>query len=250
MTYLVAANWKMNKTVGETLEYLELFLPSVEDITAVDIMIAPPFTALASASLKLEKSNVKLGAQNMYFADKGAFTGEISPIMLNELDVDYVILGHSERRHIFGEKDNLINQKVISAVEHGIRPILCVGETLEERELGKTLNVVENQIRSGLAGVEKDLVYIDIAYEPVWAIGTGKTATPEQAQEVHRFIRSLINEISKGNDEKTRILYGGSVNETNARNLIKEENIDGFLVGTASLDPKKFYKIVTEVLEV
>ncbi len=250
MTYLVAANWKMNKTVGETLEYLELFLPSVEDLTNVDIMIAPPFTALSSASLKLEKSNVKLGAQNMHFADKGAFTGEISPVMLNELDVDYVILGHSERRHIFGEKDKLINRKMISAVEHGIRPILCVGETLEERELGKTLNVVENQIRSGLAGIENDLVYIDIAYEPVWAIGTGKTATPEQAQEVHRFIRSLINEISKGNDEKTRILYGGSVNETNARNLIKEDNIDGFLVGTASLDPKKFYKIVTEVLEV
>ncbi len=250
MTYLVAANWKMNKTVGETLEYLELFLPSVEDISNVDIMIAPPFTALASASLKLEKSNVSLGAQNMHFADKGAFTGEISPIMLNELNVDYVIIGHSERRHIFGEKDKFINQKMISAVEHGIRPILCVGETLEERELGKTLNVVENQIRSGLAGIEKDLVYIDIAYEPVWAIGTGKTATPEQAQEVHRFIRSLINEISKGNDEKTRILYGGSVNETNARNLIKEDNIDGFLVGTASLDPKKFYKIVTEVLEV
>ena len=250
MTYLVAANWKMNKTVGETLEYLELFLPSVEDLANIDIMIAPPFTALASASLKLEKSNVKLGAQNMHFAEKGAFTGEISPVMLTELDVNYVILGHSERRHIFGEKDKLINQKMISAVEHGIRPILCVGETLEERELGKTLNVVENQIRSGLAGIEKDLVYIDIAYEPVWAIGTGKTATPEQAQEVHRFIRSLINEISKGNDEKTRILYGGSVNETNARNLIKEDNIDGFLVGTASLDPKKFYKIVTEVLEV
>ncbi len=250
MTYLVAANWKMNKTVGETLEYLELFLPSVEDLANVDIMIAPPFTALASASLKLEKSNVKLGAQNMHFAEKGAFTGEISPVMLTELDVNYVILGHSERRHIFGEKDKLINQKMISAVEHGIRPILCVGETLEERELGKTLNVVENQIRSGLAGIEKDLVYIDIAYEPVWAIGTGKTATPEQAQEVHRFIRSLINEISKGNDEKTRVLYGGSVNETNARNLIKEDNIDGFLVGTASLDPKKFYKIVTEVLEV
>ncbi len=250
MTYLVAANWKMNKTVGETLEYLEIFLPSVEDLTNIDIMIAPPFTALASASLKLEKSNVKLGAQNMHFAEKGAFTGEISPVMLTELDVNYVILGHSERRHIFGEKDKLINQKMISAVEHGIRPILCVGETLEERELGKTLNVVENQIRSGLAGIEKDLVYIDIAYEPVWAIGTGKTATPEQAQEVHRFIRSLINEISKGNDEKTRILYGGSVNETNARNLIKEDNIDGFLVGTASLDPKKFYKIVTEVMEV
>jgi len=250
LKYLVAANWKMNKTVAQTLEYLETFLPVVRDINTVEIMIAPSFTALASASLKLEHSNVKLGAQNMHYQDRGAFTGEISPLMLTELDVSYVIIGHSERRHIFGEKDDLINKKMISAVEHGIRPILCVGETLEERELGKTLSVVERQIRSGLAGIEKDMIYIDIAYEPVWAIGTGVNATPEQAQEVHRFIRSLINELSKGNDEKTRILYGGSVNEKNARELIKERNIDGFLVGTASLDPNKFYKIVTEVLEV
>ncbi|WP_456382279.1 triose-phosphate isomerase [Persephonella sp.] len=256
MSYLIAANWKMNKTVGETLEYLELFLPSVKDLMKVEIMIAPPFTALSSASIKLDAArkegeyNVKLGAQNMYYEEKGAFTGEISPLMLTELEVDYVILGHSERRHKFGEKDELINKKVISAVEHGIRPILCVGETIEEREQGKTLSVVERQIRNGLAGVERDLVYIDIAYEPVWAIGTGVNATPEQAQEVHRFIRSLINEMSKGNDHKTRILYGGSVNEKNARELIKEPNIEGFLVGTASLDPERFYKIITEVLEV
>ncbi|WP_029521425.1 triose-phosphate isomerase [Persephonella sp. IF05-L8] len=256
MNYLVAANWKMNKTVGETLEYLEVFLPSVKDLIHIDIMIAPPFTALSSASIKLDAArkegeyNVKLGAQNMYYVDKGAFTGEISPLMLTELDVEYVILGHSERRHIFGEKDDLINKKVIAALEHGLRPILCVGETIEEREQGKTLSVVERQIRNGLAGVEMDMVYIDIAYEPVWAIGTGVNATPEQAEEVHRFIRSLINEISKGNDHKTRILYGGSVNEKNARDLIKEPNINGFLVGTASLDPERFYKIITEVLEV
>ncbi|NPA58130.1 MAG: triose-phosphate isomerase [Aquificae bacterium] len=256
MGYLVAGNWKMNKTVGETLEYLELFLPAVKDLTKVEIMIAPPFTALSSASIKLDAArregeyNVKLGAQNMYYEEKGAFTGEISPLMLTELEVEYVILGHSERRHIFGERDSLINKKVISAVEHGIRPILCVGETIEEREQGRTLSVVERQIRNGLAGVERDLVYIDIAYEPVWAIGTGVNATPEQAQEVHRFIRSLINEISKGNDHKTRILYGGSVNEKNARELIREPNVDGFLVGTASLDPERFYKVITEVLEV
>ncbi|WP_297473863.1 triose-phosphate isomerase [Persephonella sp.] len=256
MSYLVAANWKMNKTVGDTLEYLDLFLPSVKDLMKIEIMIAPSFTALSSASIRLDAAkkegeyNVKLGAQNMHYLEKGAFTGEISPLMLTELDVDYVILGHSERRHIFGEKDDLINKKVISAVEHGIRPILCVGETIEEREQGKTLSIVERQIRNGLAGVEKDIVYIDIAYEPVWAIGTGVNATPQQAQEVHRFIRSLINEISKGNDQKTRILYGGSVNEKNARDLIKEPNIDGFLVGTASLDPEKFYKIITEVMEV
>ncbi|RMD46245.1 MAG: triose-phosphate isomerase [Aquificota bacterium] len=256
MGYLVAANWKMHKTVGETLEYLEIFLPSVKDLTNVEIMIAPPFTALSSASIKLDAAkkegeyNVRLGAQNMFYAEKGAFTGEISPIMLNELNVDYVILGHSERRHIFGEKDELINKKVVAAVESGLRPILCVGETLEEREQGKTLSVVERQVRKGLAGVEKDMEFIDIAYEPVWAIGTGINATPEQAQEVHMFIRSLINEMSKGKDEKTRILYGGSVNEKNARELIKEPNVDGFLVGSASLDPERFYKIITEVLEV
>ena len=256
MSYLVAANWKMNKNVGDTLEYLDLFLPSVKDLTKIEIMIAPSFTALSSASIRLDAAkkegeyNVKLGAQNMHYMEKGAFTGEISPLMLTELDVDYVILGHSERRHIFGEKDDLINKKVVSAVEHGIRPILCVGETIEEREQGKTLSVVERQIRNGLAGVEKDMVYIDIAYEPVWAIGTGVNATPQQAQEVHRFIRSLINEISKGNDQKTRILYGGSVNDKNARDLIKEPNIDGFLVGTASLDPEKFFRIITEVMEV
>jgi len=249
MAYLVAANWKINKTIAQTIEYLDIFTELVKDIQKVDIMIAPSFTALSSASLKLEKTNIKLGAQNMYYETAGAFTGEISPIMLKELNVEYVILGHSERRHIFGEKDNLINKKVQSALENGIRPILCVGETLEERELGKTLNVVEKQIKSGLAGVYMDMPFIDIAYEPVWAIGTGINATPEQAEEVHRFIRSLINELSKGNDSKTRILYGGSVNEKNARELISQKHIDGFLVGTASLDPNRFYKIITECLE-
>lgn len=255
MKYLIAANWKMHKTIAETLEYLEVFLSSVKDLFAVDIMIAPPFAALASASIKLdavkkEGDRVFLGAQNMFHAEKGAYTGEISPLMLNELNVDYVIIGHSERRQIFGEKDNLINNKVFSAIEHGIRPILCIGETLEEREQGITLKVIENQIRKGLAGLNADIQFVDIAYEPVWAIGTGKTATPEQAQEVHKFIRSLINELSKGNDQKTRILYGGSVKPENARDLIKQPNINGFLVGSASLDPKKFYQIITEVLEV
>jgi len=250
MRYLIAANWKMNKTVTESLEYIEKFKPMVEDIHQVDIMIAPSFTALSSASLELSNTNIKLGAQNMYHVDRGAFTGEISPIMLKELNVEYVILGHSERRHIFGEKDELINKKVISALEYGIRPIVCVGETLEERELGITLNVVERQIKMAFAGVYPEIGFCDIAYEPVWAIGTGKNATKEQAQEVHHFIRNLINELSKGNDETTRILYGGSVNENNAKGLISQKNVDGFLVGTASLDPEKFYKIITHSLEV
>ena len=250
MRYLVAANWKMNKTVAESIEYIEVFKELVKDVEGVDIMIAPSFTALSSVSLLIEKTNISLGAQNMFYAERGAYTGEISPLMLDELNVKYVILGHSERRHIFGEKDELINKKVLTAVEFGLRPILCVGETLEERELGKTMNVVERQIRAGVAGLEREISLIDIAYEPVWAIGTGVNATVEQAQEVHHFIRNLINDISKGNDKDTRILYGGSVNEKNASELIKAPDVEGFLVGTASLDPQKFYKIILSSLEV
>lgn len=250
MRYLIAANWKMNKTIGESIEYIERFKELVKDIEAVDIMIAPSFTALASVSPLLGKTNIILGAQNMFYAERGAYTGEISPLMLDELNVKYVIIGHSERRHIFGEKDELINKKILSAVEYGLRPILCVGETLEERELGKTMSVVERQVKLAVAGLEKEIGFIDIAYEPVWAIGTGVNATVEQAQEVHLFIRNLINDISKGNDKDTRILYGGSVNEKNARELIKAKNVEGFLVGTASLDPEKFYKIILESLEV
>ncbi|WP_028950432.1 triose-phosphate isomerase [Sulfurihydrogenibium subterraneum] len=250
MRYLVAANWKMNKTVAESIEYIEVFKELVKYVEGVDIMIAPSFTSLSSVSVLIEKTNISLGAQNMFYAERGAYTGEISPIMLDELNVKYVILGHSERRHIFGEKDEMINKKVLTAVEFGLRPILCVGETLEERELGKTMNVVERQIRAGVAGLEREISLIDIAYEPVWAIGTGVNATVEQAQEVHHFIRNLINDISKGNDKDTRILYGGSVNEKNASELIKAPDVEGFLVGTASLDPQKFYKIILSSLEV
>ncbi|WP_297890403.1 triose-phosphate isomerase [Sulfurihydrogenibium sp.] len=250
MRYLIAANWKMNKTVSESIDYVEKFREMVKDVEGIDIMIAPSFTALASVSPLLEKTSINLGAQNMFYIERGAYTGEISPIMLNELNVKYVIIGHSERRHIFGEKDDLINKKILAAVEYGLRPILCVGETLEERELGKTMNVVERQIKLGVAGLEREIGLIDIAYEPVWAIGTGVNATVEQAQEVHLFIRNLINDISKGNDSDTRILYGGSVNEKNAGELIKAKNVEGFLVGTASLDPHKFYKIILETLEV
>lgn len=250
MRYLVAANWKMNKTVAESLSYIETFKELVKDIDIVDVMIAPPFTALSSISLELGNTNIKLGAQNMYYQEKGAFTGEISTIMLTELNVRYVILGHSERRHIFGEKDDLINKKVHAALDYGLRPIVCVGETLEERELGTTLNVVERQIKTAFAGRYAEIGLCDIAYEPVWAIGTGKNATGEQAEEVQKFIRELINDLSKGNDKTTRILYGGSVNENNTKELIKQKHIDGFLVGTASLQPDKFYKIITECLEV
>lgn len=251
MDYLVAANWKMNKTNAQATEYIEIFKDlHREPITGVEVLICPPFTALTTMSSALTNTTVKLGAQNMHYEEKGAFTGEISGPMLRELNVSYVILGHSERRHIFLEKDEFINKKVYSALKHGIRPILCVGETLEERELGKTLSVIERQVRAGLSGLEMEVPFIDIAYEPVWAIGTGINATPEQAQEVHKFIRDLLHSISKGNDKGCRILYGGSVNEKNARDIIKENNIDGFLIGTASLEPYKFYKIITECVEV
>lgn len=250
-SYLVAANWKMNKTAVETSEYIQVFKQLIGDgIAGVEVMIAPSFTSLQAAATLLKQTSIKLGAQNMYYEDSGAFTGEISPLMLKEFGVDYVIIGHSERRHIFGEKDQIINKKVQSALKHGIRPILCVGETLEERELGKTLSVVERQIRSGFAGVEGEISFVDIAYEPVWAIGTGVNATPQQAQEVHAFIRQLLHEISRGNDTGCRILYGGSVNENNASALIKERDIEGFLVGTASLDPSRFYKIALSCVEV
>lgn len=250
MSYLIAANWKMNKTNSQTVEYLNVFKELYKEHTQnIEVMIAPPFTSLSTASSELFNSYIKLGAQNMHYEENGAYTGEISPVMLKELNVSYVILGHSERRHIFGEKDEHINKKVHTAIKHGIRPIVCVGETIEEREMGKTLNVVERQIKSALAGVEREVYMIDIAYEPVWAIGTGINATPTQAQEVHRFIRELIHTISKGNDNGCRILYGGSVNENNASQLIKEKDIDGFLVGTASLDPVRFYKIITHCME-
>lgn len=250
-SYLVAANWKMNKTAAQTNQYLEVFKQLFGDgVAGVEVMIAPAFTSLQAASILTANTSIKLGAQNMYHEESGAFTGEISPVMLKEFNVEYVIIGHSERRYIFGEKDKIINKKVQTALKHGIRPVLCVGETLEERELGNTLAVVERQVRSGLAGVEGEVSMVDIAYEPVWAIGTGVNATPQQAQEVHAFIRQLIHDISRGNDAGCRILYGGSVNENNAPELIKEKDVEGFLVGTASLDPVRFYKIAISCVEV
>jgi len=246
--YLIVANWKMNKTVKETKEYLADFKPLVKDINNVEILIAPPFTSLYTASESLKDSNIKLGSQNMFYKESGAFTGEISPLMLKELNVKYVILGHSERRNILGERDDLINRKIVSAIENGIRPILCVGETLEEKEQGKTFSVIERQIRKGLAGVEREANYIDIAYEPVWAIGTGVSATPEDANKAHKFIKEFLDDISSGNSQKTRVLYGGSVKGNNAGNLIKKEFIDGFLVGTASLNPQGFYEIIRRVI--
>ena len=198
-------------------------------------MVCPAFTALSSVAAELKGSNVKLGAQDMWHEDSGAFTGEISPIMLKDIRCEYAIIGHSERRHIIGESDELINKKVKAAVKHGLIPILCVGETLDERESGKAKSVVKRQIAEGLKGVDGDIV---IAYEPVWAIGTGKTATPSQAEEMHAYIRGLIK------DTKTRIIYGGSIKPENMKELMSCENIDGGLVGGASLEAKSFSEIV------
>lgn len=244
---LMAANWKMYKTLGETREFFEAFLPKIKDIEDRDIVIAPPFTALAlSCELVRGLDNIRIAAQNMFHEDKGAYTGEISPLMLKDIGVELVILGHSERRHIFGEGDELIGKKVQAALKHGLMPILCVGERLEEREQGLTQRVVETQLQGGLKQVSNgEVENLIIAYEPVWAIGTGKTATPELAQEVHQYIREWIGKkFTSTIAENLRILYGGSVKPANVAGLMAQPDIDGALVGGASLKAGDFEKIV------
>jgi triosephosphate isomerase len=240
-TKLIAANWKMNKTIGEAISFIKEFKKLVKGVEK-EILICPPFTALSPVSAELKSSEIKLGAQNLYFEDNGAFTSEISAEMLKEIGCSYVIIGHSERRHIFNETDDMINKKVKQALKNKITPILCVGEKLEQREAGDTETVIEQQIKDGLKGVKGEIV---IAYEPVWAIGTGKTATSEQAEEAHVFIRGLLQEMfNEKVANSIRILYGGSVKPENAKELMSMENIDGALVGGASLDAKKFFDII------
>jgi triosephosphate isomerase len=234
----------MHKTVRETEEYIGKFLELIGDPKDREVLICPPFTSLYVAGNLLKGTPVKLGAQNCYYEKKGAFTGEISLPMLREVGCEYVIVGHSERRHIFGESDELINRKLSACIEEGVRPILCVGERLEEREAGITFKVVETQIRLALSGIEEHTDSVDIAYEPVWAIGTGVAATPEDAVSVHRFIKELLREINPKGKGTSRILYGGSVNPDNAPEFMKHKEIEGFLVGGASLDPEAFVKVV------
>ena len=244
---IIAANWKMNLTVDETESFLESFRLEIEDVTGVEIVIAPPFTALAKRSELLGGSQkIRLGAQNFYFEKSGAYTGEISATMLRELFVKYVIVGHSERRAIFGETDAIINQKVLAAHASELKPILCVGETLAEREAGKEKQVLETQLRGGLAGVTPgQLLDTVIAYEPVWAIGTGKTATSAQAQDAHAHTRAVIAGLSdQATADKVRIQYGGSVKPANARELLHQPDIDGALVGGASLEARSFAEII------
>jgi triosephosphate isomerase len=242
----IAGNWKMNKTVAEAIDLVKQLKASLSGVEGVEVAVAPPFTALSAVRKELEGSPIQLAAQNLFWEEKGAFTGEIAPPMLKEVGCHYVILGHSERRQFFGETDETVNRKVRASLSQGLKVIFCIGETLKEREEGRTFAVIERQIPGGLKDIRKEeMRNIVIAYEPVWAIGTGKTATPEQAEEVHRFIRKKLAELySKEIAEGVRIQYGGSVTPENVKGLMGQENIDGALVGGASLKSETFSKIV------
>ncbi len=237
----IAANWKMNKTIIETAEFINAFLPMVNDVMDVDILIAPPFTALSEASRLLKSSNVMLGAQNVYYEEKGAFTGEISPGMLLSAGCSCVIIGHSERREYFSETDEIVNKKIKTARNNNLEVILCIGESLEQREADKTFEVLGGQLAGSLKDLPLDA--ITIAYEPIWAIGTGKTATKEQANETHEYIRGWLRKNKDGADN-VRIQYGGSVKPDNIEALMSESEVDGALVGGASLKPDSFAGIV------
>ncbi len=244
---LIAGNWKMNKTSSDGVALVRDIVAAVGKQSDVEVVVCPPFTALESAGKALEGSEVKLGAQNMHAEASGAFTGEISAPMLRAIFTTHVILGHSERRTLFGETDEIVNKKVLSALKNQLKPIFCVGETLAERESGSTLKVVQTQIEKGLEGVSKELATsVVIAYEPVWAIGTGKVATTEQAQEVHAFIRGLLTKLfTEPVSAKVRILYGGSMKPANAPELLAQKDIDGGLIGGASLEARSFVELVT-----
>ena len=245
---MIAGNWKMNTTVGEAVKLVKEMLPGLEPIQNVDRVICPPFVSLAAVKELLKGSAVKLGAQNMYFEEKGAYTGEVSPLMLAEL-CQYVIIGHSERRQYFGETGEIVNKKVLAALKVDLKPILCIGEKLEENEAGQTEAVVTEQLMSSLAGVE-DLSRLIIAYEPVWAIGTGRAATGEQANEIIGLIRDHISrQYDKSVAQDLRILYGGSVTADNNAEFMRQPEIDGALVGGASLKAEQFLSIVKQTAE-
>lgn len=236
----------MNKTASEASDLVREINLAVGQETEVGVCICPPFTALETAAKELEDSNVQLGAQNMHPQSEGAYTGETSPIMLRSLFCNFVILGHSERREYFKESDAFVNEKVLAALESNLKPILCVGETLEQRDADETTAVIQKQLEGGLADVSVDLAdHVVVAYEPVWAIGTGKTATPEMAQEVHKMIRDwLTSRFNAAISGKIRILYGGSMKPNNASDLLDQSDIDGGLIGGASLQSKPFVELV------
>jgi triosephosphate isomerase len=243
---LIAGNWKMNKTSADAVSLARELVLSLGTQPEVDVVICPPFTALEAVAGAIDGSLIKLGAQNMHFEPSGAFTGEVSAPMLRALFATHVILGHSERRTLFAETDELVNRKVLAALKNQLRPILCVGESLAEREAGSTLKVIQAQTERALEGVSREMAAsVVVAYEPVWAIGTGKVATAEQAQEVHGFIRGLLTKLQgEAAAQRVRILYGGSMKPANAAELLTQKDIDGGLIGGASLEARSFAELV------
>ena len=243
---IIAGNWKLNKTPKESKALSKEILKKVQDVKNVDILVCPVFTSLSVVDQVIKGSVVKLGAQNCYWENSGAFTGEVSPQMIKELGCGYVIIGHSERRAMFSETNETVNKKIKAALTDNLIPILCVGETLSEREAKETFEVIRSHVEGGLNGLDKQQAKnLIIAYEPVWAIGTGKVATPEQAEEVHKFIRELLEKLyGKSISDAVRIQYGGSVKPDNAEELMKKPNIDGALIGGASLKADSFAEIV------
>jgi triosephosphate isomerase len=242
MKNFIAANWKMNKTIAETKEFLRDFIPAVKDVHDVDIVVAPPFTSLAAAGEAVKGTNVQLAAQDMFWEEKGAFTGEVAPAMLLDAGCRHVIIGHSERRQYFNEDDAVVNRKIKAAKKAGLDVIFCVGESLDEREANRTFDVIRREVEKGLEGVGAENLVV--AYEPIWAIGTGKTASPEQAQEVHAFVRDILRKLYGNTADGIRVLYGGSVTPENVDSLMACKDVNGGLVGGASLKADSFAKIV------
>ena len=248
----IAGNWKMNKTAAETVELCKALKEKFADFCSckADVAVCPPFTSIAAAIEELKGTNIKVGAQNFHWADNGAFTGEISGAMLKEMGVEYVIIGHSERRQYFGETDETVNKRLQAALKYELKPIVCIGETLEEREGNQTEAVLEKQIRGALEGIKECCFKkIVIAYEPVWAIGTGKTATPEMAQETHAFIRKVLTDLYGAAAEECIIQYGGSMKAENSKNLVAQKDIDGGLIGGAALKADSFYDLVKNAID-
>jgi len=245
-TPILAGNWKMYNTIEESRSLVRGLKNELGTITGREVIVAPAFTSLGAVLAEVQGSVIKVAAQNMHWEDKGAFTGEVSPTMLKDIGCTHVIIGHSERRQYFAETNQTVNKKVRSALNRGLTPIMCVGETLQERESGSTIRIMEAQVREGLAGLTAaEIAHTIIAYEPVWAIGTGKTASPAQAQEVHKAIRNILADIAGSSVANgLRILYGGSVKPDNIDELMREQDIDGALVGGASLKVESFARIV------
>jgi triosephosphate isomerase (TIM) len=243
----IAANWKMYKTVSDAVVFAKELRAAVKDITGVEVVIAPPFTAIHAVAEALRNSNVGVAAQDMYWEREGAFTGEVSAAMIHEAGAEYVIIGHSERRRLFGETDAFVNRKLVAACAAGLCPVVCIGETLEERERNETDGILDHQLKFGLDGMTAERVAeLVIAYEPVWAIGTGKTATAAQAQEAHQHIRGRLRQwFGADAADKCHVIYGGSVKPDNIAELMREPDVDGGLVGGASLDVRGFTAIVT-----